>query len=166
MIYLYIYKKVQHSKVKKYFSFTLAGLSQREQLGRKKRLCNTCWLHQMEFSRQGRAVQALAVLSGAESCSVWVQWNSKKTPKPLNIMSFSGPPKPPCPPLDAAVAQITLSKAPVGQPKEPVVTTAYNCQHILFLGQTKGWSKKESEKKENVTAAQSVGAQRHCWLMY
>lgn len=138
--------------------FTLAGLSQREQLGRRKSRVTRVDCTKWNFPG---SADSLAVLSGAESCSAWVKWNSKTKHYELFISS-----KIPVSSPDAAEAQITLSKIPIGQPKEPVLTTAHSCQHTLCLQQTKSWNKKENEKKENVTAAQSVGAQRHCWLMH
>lgn len=127
--------------------FTLPGLSQREQLGRKRRPCNRRWLNQMEFSRQWEAVQT-GWLCSLQLRAARCEWSGAQKP---NITNLPCPSKFPCP---ALMQQRHM---------EPVLTTAQKCQHILFLGQTKSRNEKENEKNENVTAAQSVS---HCWLMY
>lgn len=89
--------------------FTLAGLSQREQLGRRKSRVTRVDCTKWNFPG---SADRLAVLSGAESCSAWVKCNSKTKHHELFISS-----KIPMSSPAAAEAQITLSKIPIGQPK-------------------------------------------------
>lgn len=128
----------------------LKGSSWEERGGRVTRVDWTKWNFPGSADR-------LAVPSGAESCSVWAKWNSKSNHHEL-FMSFPIP----ISSCDAAVAQMTLSKVPIGQPKN----LRWQQPTFPFLSKQRVGKGKENEKKENVTAAQSVGAQRHCWLMY